>query len=143
MDFAFSFLKTVSALSVVLAALWFLVPKDSAGNIFKYAMGIFAISVVISTFNVTVKNPEKEIPAVNTDSVINNAQRLSNETVKYVLEELLYKCNIKFNKIDIITDNSDSSDINITKARICFENEDDYEIAEEIIKKQTGIVLIR
>ena len=39
-------------------------------------------------------------------------------------------------------DNSDSNDINITKARIEFVNKEDFNLASEIIKKQTGIILV-
>lgn len=143
MDFVFSFLKTISAMSIVLTALWFLVPKGATLNHFKYAMGVFAIWIFISTFKVAVKTYDNKITIPNTDSVVTNAESISRETAKFVLEELLYKCNIEFSQIDIIMDNSDSSDINITKAKIDFVNQDDFEVAKEIIKNQTGIILIR
>lgn len=143
MNFILSFLGTLSVVSVVLTALWFLIPKGTAENTFKYAMGVFVIWIVISTFNISALNPPKEIPAVNTNSVIDRAQSLSEETAEYIIEDLLNRCNIKFKEVGIIMDNSDSSDISITKVRVDFLNKEDFNLAYEIIKKQTGIVLVR
>jgi hypothetical protein len=128
---------------VVLAAIWFIVPSGNSEKIFKYAIGIFIISVIISTFNVSFTKEIYEFPAINTSGVIVNAEKISIETSKYVLETLLNKCDIKFKEVEVFMDNEDSSDINITKARVDFANAEDFNIAAEIIKKQTGIILVR
>lgn len=133
----------LSVCAIVLAALWFLVPSGAGENILKYAMGVFIISVIISTLNISFANTKNELPAINTDTVIVKAQSISNETAKFVLENLLYQCSIKFKEIEIIMDNSNPSDINITKARVEFIDNDDFVRAAEIVKKQTGIILVR
>ena len=70
------------------------------------------------------------------------AENISNESAKYIIESLLYDCQIKFNEVRIITDNSDASNINITKAEIFLINEVDFPRAAEIIKNQTGITAV-
>ena len=143
MEFIATFLRAISVSSVVLAAIWFIVPSGNTEKIFKYAMGIFIISVIISAFNISFIKENYEFPVINTNSVIVNAEKISVETSKYVLETLLNKCDIKFKEVEVFMDNQDSSDINITKARVDFINADDFNIAAEIIKKQTGIILVR
>jgi len=143
LDSIFSFIGLLSVVSVVLTSLWFLVPKGAGEKHFRYVMGIFIIAVIVAVFNVTSLNNQKDIPALKPESSAEKADTLSCETAKYVLEELLKKCNIKFKEVVIIMDNSSPSGISITKARIEFVNEDDFNIAAEIIKKQTGIILVR
>lgn len=138
-----SFLSLLSAASLVLAALCFLLPKGAAESKFKYAAGIFIISLIISTFNVSFADFKGQTPVINTNRVIATAENISNSTAEIVLRDLLTRCNIKFKEIEIIMDNSNSSDINITKARIELVNEDDFIIAAEIVKNQTGIILVR
>ena len=143
MNLVTSFLSTISVASVVLTALWFLVPKGATENNFKYAMSVFMIFIIVSTISSAVKKPENKLPEINTAQAVAKADLLSAETVEYIIESLLDKCNIKYKEVVIIMDNSDSADINITKARIEFANEKDFPMAAEIIKKQTGIVLVR
>ncbi|MBE6761890.1 MAG: hypothetical protein E7551_06345 [Ruminococcaceae bacterium] len=136
MDFA----KILSVTSVVLAALWLVLPRGKSANGFKYAMGLFVISVIISILGgLDFSLPEK-LQTSNSTTVTNTAQSISNDTAVYVIENLLKKCNIKFGEIQIITDNSENSDINITKAYVELEPKD-FERAAEIIKNQTGIIL--
>ena len=134
------FVRILSAASVFLAALWLIAPKGKTEKTFKYAMEIFLISVIISTFNSSFKLPEN-LPNITTATPSDTAQRLSSDTAKYVIEELLKKCNIKFGEIQIITDNSKNSGISITKAYIEL-SPDDFGRAAEIIKNQTGIILV-
>lgn len=143
MESILSFFGTLCVASVVLTALWFLVPKGATENIFKYAMGIFLISVIVTTFKVALKNPFDDLPTVNTDSAMIKAQSISASTTEYVLKDLLERCNIKIEEVAVIVDNQQHSGINISKARIEFVNDDDFFIAKEIIKKQTGIDLVR
>ena len=135
-----NFAKILSVTSVVLAALWLILPKGKSANVFKYAMGLFVISVIISTFGVLDFSLSKNLQTTKTTTVTNTAQKLSNDTAVYVIESLLKKCNINFGEIQIITDNSNNSDINITKAYVSLEPKD-FEMASEIIKNQTGIIL--
>ena len=134
------FVKILSVVSVLLAALWLIAPKGKTEKMFKYAMGLFLISVIISTFNSSFTLPEN-LPAMATATQSDTSQRLSYDTAKYVIEELLKKCNIKFGEIQIITDNSKGGGINITKAHIEL-SQNDFERASEIIKNQTGIILV-
>ena len=134
------FAKILSITSVVLAALWLIAPRGKTAQSFKYAMGLFVISVIISTLNVASFSLPENL-SVSSQAVTNTAEKLSNDTAVYVIEDLLEKCNIKFGRIEIITDNSDSSDINITKAYVELAAED-FIRAAEIIKNQTGIILV-
>ena len=135
------FAKLLSITSVVLAALWLIAPKGKTAQMFKYAMGLFVISVIIST----VSTASFTLPELSTTSTINSitdtAENLSNDTAVYVIENLLKKCNIKFGEIKIITDNSDPDSINITKAYVELDTAD-FSRAAEIIENQTGIILV-
>ena len=135
------FAKILSITSVVLAALWLIAPKGKTAQSFKYAMGIFVISVILATFNVSFLSLPENPTSDNTSAVTETAEKLTNGAAAYIIEELLKKCNIKFGEIQIITDNSDSSDINITKAYVEL-TPDDFNTAAEIIKKKTGIILV-
>ena len=135
-----NFVKILSITSIFLAALWLIAPKGKTAQSFKYAMGIFLISVIISTFNVSFTLPEN-MPAGATVSPADTAERLSTDTAIYVIQELLKKCNINFGEIRIITDNSEDRDINITKAYVEL-SPNDFKRAAEIIQKQTGIILV-
>lgn len=135
------FAKILSITSVVLAALWLIAPRGKTAQMFKYAMGIFVISVIISTVNVASFAPPEISTLGGVSSVINTAEKISNHTALYVIENLLKKCNIKYGEIKIITDNSDPDSINITKAYVELDPAD-FTRAAEIIKNQTGIILV-
>lgn len=135
------FAKILSITSIVLAALWLIAPRGKTTQSFKYAMGLFVISVIISTINISAF-PILKIPTLNTASAVSDtAEKLSKDTAVYVIAALLDKCDIKFGEIQIITDNSNDSDINITKAYIELAPAD-FARATEIIKNQTGIILV-
>ena len=135
------FAKILSITSIVLAALWLIAPRGKTTQSFKYAMGLFVISVIISTINISAF-PILKIPTLNTASAVSDtAEKLSKDTAVYVIATLLDKCDIKFGEIQIITDNSNDSDINITKAYIELAPAD-FARATEIIKNQTGIILV-
>ena len=136
-----NFVKVLSVTSVVLAALWLVVPKGRAANIFKYAMGLFVISVIISTIKASSFKLPENFPSADQKVTTTTAENLSNQAATYVIAKLLKKCNINFGEIRIITDNSDSSGINITKAYVKLSKED-FLVASEIIKNQTGIILM-
>ena len=139
--FMLQFIKTLSAASVFLAAVSLISPSGNAAKSFKYAMGLFLISVIISTLNKNVVTLPEVSLADNGQAITQTAEAVSNGTAAFVVESLLEKCNIKFKKVEIITDNSENSNINITKAYIDFVNPEDFEKAKEIIKNQTGIIL--
>ena len=136
-----NFVKVLSVTSVVLAALWLVVPKGKSANIFKYAMGLFVISVIISTIKASSFKLPENFPSADQKVTTTTAENLSNQAATYVIAKLLKKCNINFGEIRIITDNSDSSGINITKAYVKLSKED-FLVASEIIKNQTGIILV-
>lgn len=136
-----AFAKILSVTSVVLAALWLVVPKGKTAQIFKYAMGLFVISIIISTVTASQFKLPENLLSADTNTITTNAQNISKDTAIYVIEELLKKTNIKFGEIRIITDNSDNSSINITKAYVELDSKD-FNRAAEIIKNQTGIILV-
>ena len=136
-----NFVKVLSVTSVVLAALWLVVPKGKSANIFKYAMGLFVISVIISTIEASSFKLPENFPSADQKVTTTTAENLSNQAATYVIAKLLKKCNINFGEIRIITDNSDSSGVNITKAYVKLSKED-FLVASEIIKNQTGIILV-
>ena len=83
------------------------------------------------------------LPAITTTSVTSNkAQDIDIATTQYLIETLLNKAGIKFKEITVITDKSDDSGIFITKARVKLINEGQFDLAAEIIKNQTGIILV-
>lgn len=142
MDAFINFVRVLSVSSVVLAALWMLIPSGNSAQMFRYAMGIFIISVIVSTLGMSFSNPP-EIPSfADYKDDISAAESITNSTAEYVIEQLLTDCNIKFKEVEIITDNSVGSDIHITKARVELQNAEDFNRAAEIVKNQTGIILI-
>ena len=142
MDAFINFVRALSVISVVLAALWLLVPSGNSAQMFRYAMGVFIISVIVSTLGVSFSNPP-EIPSfADYKEETSVAESITNSTARYVIEQLLDSCNIKFKEVEIITDNSVGSDINITKARVELQNPEDFNRAAEIVKNQTGIILV-
>lgn len=143
MDYITGFVKILSVSSVVLAALRLIVPKGNSDAIFKYAMGIFIISVILSSVNIYLKNPP-EMPTLSESfEVTERGEGLTNSTTEYIIEQLLNKCNVKYKEVRIITDNSADTGINIIGVKVDFVDEKDFEFAAEIIKNQTGITLIR
>lgn len=145
MEHLISFIKILSVTSVILAAIWLIIPKGATAEFLKYAMSLFVIAVILSTvgsfelrFDTDYISAEK--PQTLPTQV---AQDLSNESAKYIIEKLLSDCQIKFTEVRIITDNSDSSNINITKAEIYLKNDSDFPRAAEIIKNQTGITSVK
>ena len=83
----------------------------------------------------------ENFPSADQKVTTTTAENLSNQAATYVIAKLLKKCNINFGEIRIITDNSDSSGVNITKAYVKLSKED-FLVASEIIKNQTGIILV-
>ncbi len=136
------FIKILSAASIVLAALWLISPGGKSAELFKYAMGLFIISVIISTF----KTMSINLPSLDyfkkDNTATATATAICDDITAYTIETLLEKCNIKFKKVQIITDNSNASGIDITKAYVEFYDNNDFKTASEIIEKQTGIILV-
>ncbi len=143
MDFVLSLIKTLSAVSVITAALYIIMPSGALEGSFKYAMGIFALSAVVSLI---ISSPADYTVNFNIDdsesAITTNANELNTKTVKKVIEKLLNDNGINFKKIEIITDKSDPNNINITKAIIYVSNQNDLEKAKIIIKNQTGITAV-
>ena len=144
MEYLISFIKILSVTSVIIAAIWLIMPKGATGEFLKYAMSLFVIAVILSAVgSFELKFDTDYTPAEKSQTLPTQvAEDLSNESAKYIIEKLLYDCQIKFKEVRIITDNSDSSNINITKAEIYLKNDSDFLRAAEIIKNQTGITAV-
>ncbi len=140
MEYILSIIKALSALSLVLAALWLIIPKGRFSGNFKYAMGIFLISALLSLFitipddiNFNIDLETKE------ETVVANVENINYTTARFIIEQLLNDAKIKFKKINIITDKSYLDNIDIIKAEIILEDKNDFTRAAAIIKAQTGI----
>ena len=116
MEYIISFIKILSVTSVVLAALWLIIPKGATAEFLKYAMSIFVVAVILSAVGSFKLDFDTDCTVVEKaeTSPLQVAENISNESAKYIIESLLSDCQIKFNEVRIITDNSDASDINIT-----------------------------
>lgn len=135
-----SIIKALSALSLVLAALWLIIPKGKFLKDFKYAIGIFLVASLFSLFITVPDNINFNVDLdTKDDSIVANAENINNNTTQFVIEQLLEDAKIKFKKIEIIMDKSYLDNIDIIKAKIFLEDKSDFARAAAIIKAQTGI----
>lgn len=135
-----SIIKALSALSLVLAALWLIIPKGKFLKDFKYAIGIFLVASLFSLFITVPDNINFNVDLdTKDDSIVANAENINNNTAQFVIEQLLNDAKIKFKKIEIITDKSYLDNIDIIKAKIILEDKNDFTRAAAIIEAQTGI----
>lgn len=143
MDFILSLIKTLSAVSVITAVLYIIMPRGALEGSFKYAMGIFALSALVS---VIITSPADYTVDLNLEKAQNavaaNALEINTKTLRFAIEKLLNDSGINFKKIEIITDKNNIDNINITKAIIYTETKSDLEKAKAIIKKETGITAV-
>lgn len=143
MDFILSVIKTLSAISIITAALWVIMPRGALEGSFKYAMGIFALSAVIS---VIITSPADFTVNLNSEKVdtaiLANTNNINTNTLQFAIEKLLYDEGIDFKKVEIITDKNGTGSIEITKAIIYTKNITDLEKAKAIIKNETGILAV-
>lgn len=143
MDFILSVIKTLSAVSIITAALWVIMPRGALEGSFKYAMGIFALSAVIS---VIITSPADFTVNLNSEKVdtaiLANTNNINTNTLQFAIEKLLYDKGIDFKKVEIITDKNGTDSIEITKAIIYTKNITDLEKAKAIIKNETGILAV-
>lgn len=142
MDFIISFIKSMSVISVILAAVWMLMPMDGVKSSFKYVIGVFTLSAIISTFASGEKiNFNFDFSATETTTET-TAQTLEKETLTITIEELLKKEGIEFEKVEIITDICPDDSIHITKAKVWLVNEDDLKAAKNKVFIETGLELV-
>ena len=143
MEFIISVIKTLSAVSVITAAAYIIMPKGALEGSFKYAMGIFALSAVLSVF---VASPTEYTVNLSTQKAQNavtaNANEISVNTLKFAIEKLLTESGVNFENVEIITDKNSLGNINITKAIIYTKESSDLEKAKAIIKSETGILAV-
>lgn len=143
MDFILSVIKTLSAVSIITAALWVIMPRGALEGSFKYAMGIFALSAIIS---VIITSPADFTVNLNSEKVdtaiLANTNNINTNTLQFAIEKLLYDKGIDFKKVEIITDKNGTDSIEITKAIIYTKNITDLEKAKAIIKNETGILAV-
>ena len=143
MDFILSVIKALSAVSIITAALWVIMPRGALEGSFKYAMGIFALSAVIS---VIITSPADFTVNLNSEKVdtaiLANTNNINTNTLQFAIEKLLYDEGIDFKKVEIITDKNGTGSIEITKAIIYTKNITDLEKAKAIIKNETGILAV-
>lgn len=136
------FIKILSVASVFISALWLIAPSGKSAELFRYAVGIFTLAVIISAVGQSYLNLPKWDEAAFPDTATVNAAAISNDLTAYTVEVLLEKCDINFKKVEIITDNTENESIDIIKAYVELTNPEDFNRASEIIKNQTGIILV-
>lgn len=142
MDNILNIIKALSVISVVSAAIFLLLPKGTMTVSFKYAMGIFTLSAIISAFSFSSLNAElPEFSSVQT-AVYGSSQNIDIQTATFVIEKLLTDAKIPFEEVTVITDNSEAECINITKAKVRLVCDEDIRKATELVLKETGITLV-
>ncbi len=142
MDFIISFIKSMSVISVVLAAVWLLIPKGGMQASFKYVMGLFTIAAIISAFSTagdfTLPNLKIDTEKLTAETYAN----IENETLRFAIEKLLTKEGIEFKKVEIITDIFEDNSIHITKAKVWLVYDHYFEEAKTKVFNETGITLV-
>lgn len=143
MEFFLNFVKTVSVLCVTLAGVWLLIPKGGMMKTFRFAIGLFTVSVIVSVFlSVSLEKSEITIEASQDTAYSDIANKIDSLNVEYAIGNILYNSGIEYEKIELITDISENGSINIIKAVAELKNENDFERAAAIVMKETGIALI-
>lgn len=136
-------IKTLSVISVVLAAVWMLIPKGSMEKSLKYALSMFVTAAIVAAVMTALQRGFvlDEIPTVAKTDVIKSAGDISEVTAEYIIAGLLDEAGIKYRKIDVTMDILDDSGISIIKATAQLQNRAEAERAAQIVWEQTGIRL--
>lgn len=130
------FLLSLSAVAVIMAAAWLLVPEGSMEKSMRYALGIFAVVGVISSFG----KIDLSLPEISTDYTGTQlSYSIETATAEAVIEDMLRKYNIPVKKVTAVTDISESDSINITKVVLELENVKDFDRAAELLELETGL----
>lgn len=136
-------IKTLSVLSVVLAAVWMLIPKGAMEKPFRYVLGMFVAAAIVTAVMTAFDRGfwVESTPAQAENSTQVTAQSLSATTAEYIIAGLLDGAGIKYREIHAVTDISDDSGISIIKATVALYDREDAERAAELVFAQTGIIL--
>lgn len=130
------FFMSVSAISVILAGIWFVIPDGNMKKPIKYSLGVFTIAALISAVSkITFTFPE--ITTENTMAQVSHSIEIS--SIETAIETVLTKNNISVEKVTAVTDISEKERINITKVKLKLDNVEDIERATEIVMNETGI----
>ena len=131
------FLLSISAVSVIMAAVWLLIPKGSMQKSVKYALGIFALVGIISAFGkIEISLPE----VTETSKGAELSYDIAVASAERAVENSLIKNNISAKKVTAVTDNLKSDSINITKVVLELESDKDFEKAAELVFSETGLI---
>ena len=101
--------------AILLGILYILVPK---GEIKKAVQYVFCLSFLCIILSVAVKLSGSEFPSFNATGQNFGNEKLSAALAKTVFAEALNENNIKYKKITVFTDKTDSDGINITKVYV-------------------------
>ncbi len=130
------FMLSLSSVSVIMAAVWLLVPEGSMEKSMKYALGIFAVVGIISAFGkIGISLPEISAQYTGTQP----SYSIETATAETAIEDVLRKYNIPVKKVTAVTDISGSDSINITKVVLELENDKDFDRAAELLELETGL----
>ena len=138
-----AFVKTLSVVSVVLAALYMLTLKGKMEKSFKYVIAIFTVAAIVGAgVGLFGKGATTVFGTSNSEyNYYNYTKNIDSATAEYIIGELLNSNGIEFWEIDVITDILDDGSIDIIQAEVVLKNSKDFERAADLVLKQTGICL--
>lgn len=141
MEWFLSIIRTLSVVSIILAAVWMLMPKGGMEKSFRFVLGVFALGTVVSA----VCSPMLEMPfdwAESVASYSETATSISAVNTEFIIGKLLEKESIFFKNITPIMDKSEDGSIHITKAAVELYHEQEWERAAALVLQETGIELV-
>ncbi len=141
MEWFFSLIRTLSVLSVVLAAIWMLAPRGSMEKSFRFSLGIFVLGAIVTAILQPIKISFPKTENKN-ETYLEATQTIIAVDTEYIVRKLLEKENIFCKKITIITDNSEDGRIHITKAAVELYKQEECERAADILMRETGIEMV-
>ena len=97
--------------SIILGALYILVPEGSLSKPVSYAFGIAFLCLILSVGKLTSIN----LPQIDYKSAEFANERLSAASAEMIFSEALAREDINFSKITVFTDKTESGGISITK----------------------------
>ena len=98
--------------AIVLGALYILVPNGGSKKAVRYA---FCLSFLCIILSVAVRFSGSDFPVFKTDAQNFSNESLSAAIARTVFASALNENNIKYKKMTVFTDKTDSGGINITK----------------------------
>lgn len=141
MEWFLSLIRTLSVVSVVLAAVWMLVPKGGMEKSFRFVLGVFALGAVVSAVCGPAMKVEFDLERYEKEYA-ETAESISAANAEFVIGKLLESESIFFKNITPITDKSADGSIHITKAAVELYREQEWERAAALVLQETGIELV-